>query len=310
MSIKTFVSGGGGFLGKKLIRALRERNWLVHAPSSTECDLCRPTDLFNYSTERYDLVFHLAAWTQAGDFCLTHPGEQWLINQKINTNMLDWWHCKQAHAKLIFIGTSCAYAEDSDYKEENYMLGTPIQSLYTYAMTKRMLCAGAQALSSQYGHKWLCAVPSTLYGADYHTDGRQMHFIFDLVGKILRGKHVGEQVTLWGDGYQRRELIHVDDFVRTLLLLAQGSVNQIINIGAGEDYTIRDFAIAICEITGFPFREIRFDDTRYVGARSKRLNIERLQRLYPEFSASCIDLTSGLKDLIRWFEDKKAYLGD
>jgi len=302
-----FVSGGSGFLGKKLVHALRERGWLVHAPASTECNLCNPPDLFNYCTERYDFVFHLAAWTQAGDFCLTHPGEQWLINQKINTNMLDWWHRKQAQAKLIFIGTSCAYAEDSDYREDSYMRGTPTQDLYTYAMTKRMLCAGAQALSSQYGYKWLCAVPSTLYGPDYHIDGRQMHFIFDLVRKILRGKYYREQVTLWGDGYQRRELIHVDDFVRTLLLLAQSESNKIINIGAGKDYAIRDFAMAICKIVEFPFGEIKFDDSRYVGARSKRLNIDRLQTLYPLFSASCIELTSGLENLIRWFQETNAY---
>ena len=132
------------------------------------------------------MIFHLAAWTQAGDFCLRHPGEQWLINQKINTNTLNWWQEDQPQAKLIFMGTSCSYSPDCRLLEDNYMIGEPIESLYTYAMTKRMLLQGARAINQQYGLEYLCTVPSTLYGPGYHTDGRQMHFIFDLVKKIMK----------------------------------------------------------------------------------------------------------------------------
>ena len=72
------------------------------------------------------------------------------------------------------------------------MQGEPVKSLYTYAMTKRMLLQGVRALHQQYQLQWLCVVPSTLYGPGYHTDGRQMHFIFDLIRKILRGKYLGK----------------------------------------------------------------------------------------------------------------------
>merc|ERR1712070_293364 len=98
--------------------------------------------------------------------------------------------------------------------EENYLTGTPISSLFTYAMTKRMLYAGLLALNKQYSLNYLCLVPSTLYGAGYHTDGRQMHFIFDLIRKIIRGKLYNEPVILWGDGTQSRELVFVEDFAK------------------------------------------------------------------------------------------------
>ena len=88
------------------------------------------------------------------------------------------------------------------------------------AMTKRMLYAGLLALSKQYSMRYLYLIPSTLYGPGYHTDGRQMHFIFDLVRKILAAKAGGPPAVLWGDGHQRRELVYIDDFVDTAILLA------------------------------------------------------------------------------------------
>src|SRR5205085_11650249 len=140
-------------------------------------------------------------------------------------------------AKLITMGTSCAYAPDRELKEENYLEGTPIDSLFTYAMTKRMMYVGLLALARQYGLKYLCLVPSTLYGPGYHSDGRQMHFIFDLIRKILLGTMGGKTPLLWGDGYQRREVIHVSDFIAIALDLASRCDNDTINIGAGVEYS-------------------------------------------------------------------------
>ena len=241
--------------------------------------------LFGYSNESYDQIFHLAAWTQAGDFCLTHPGEQWIINQKINTNILSWWAKSQPQAKLVFMGTSCAYAPGSALVEGEYMNGEPVESLYTYAMTKRMLLQGARALHQQYGLHWLCAVPSTLYGPGYHTDGRQMHFIFDLIRKILRGKYHGDPVVLWGDGHQRRELVYLDDFIRTLLEINKTESNSLINIGAGIDFSIREFAEQICSYVDFDPRQIEYDTSKYVGAKTKKLSIKKLEVIYPGYLA-------------------------
>ena len=204
------------------------------------------------------------------------------------------------------MGSSCSYDPRDDLSEENYLTGTPIESLFTYAMTKRMLYVGMQALASQFGRRFLCVVPSTLYGPGYHTDGRQMHFIFDLIRKIMRGRLYDEPVVLWGDGHQRRELIYLDDFVRLTLKLAAERDNDLVNVGAGEEHSIRHFARLICERVGYDIDRIQFDTARYVGARSKCLNIARLKSLVPDLELT--PLEQGLDQTIAWFWREQAKL--
>ena len=300
--MKILVTGATGFLGTALCGRLEQQGHQLVRLNSGNCDLRHASSLEAFSSVSYDQIYHLAAWTQAGDFCLTHPGEQWIINQQINTHVLAWWHKSQPQAKLICMGTSCAYAPGSELVEENYLLGLPIESLFTYAMTKRMLFVGLLALQKQFGLKHLCLVPSTLYGPGYHTDGRQMHFIFDLIRKILRGKLHGEPVVLWGDGHQNRELVYVEDFVSLALRLAGTCENELINIGAGNELSIRHFTRLICEQVGYDFNSIQFDTSRYVGARSKCLSIRKLRGLIPDLQFT--PLETGLARTIEWFQLK------
>lgn len=303
--MKAIVTGSSGFLGTALCSYLQTQGCELTRLTSRNCDLRYADNLKEFSAEKYEIIFHLAAWTQAGDFCIKHPGEQWIINQQINTNVLAWWAEQQPQAKLIFMGTSCVYAPDGNLREAEYMLGEPIDSLYTYALTKRMLYQGARALNKQFGLRYLCAVPSTLYGTGYHTDGRQMHFIFDLIRKIIRGKEFGESVVLWGDGYQKREIVLVDDFVRILWTLTQKCDNDIFNIGAGDEYSIRTFAEHICKIIDFPVEHIEYDTRRYVGAKSKCLNVEKIKATLPDYSLQPFEV--GLKKTIEWFYEAEAY---
>ncbi len=303
-----FITGSSGFLGSELKKKLEDSDFDLTYPSSRNCDLLLDQSLKNFTATRFDIIFHLAAWTQAGDFCLKHPGEQWINNQKINTNVINWWKEYQSTAKFVFMGTSCAYAPESNFKESEYLKGEPIESLYTYAMTKRMLLQGALSIEKQFGLKWLCLVPSTLYGENYHTDGRQMHFIFDLIRKIIRGKELGEKVELWGDGFQRREIIHVSDFVKRLLFLTKNFDNEIVNIGAGEDYSIREFAEIICDIVGYNANSIIYDTTKYTGSKQKKLSVEKLLSIYPEHTEQLISLKSGISSVINWFYKTKLYV--
>jgi GDP-L-fucose synthase len=301
--MRVLVTGATGFLGTALSHRLAARGDEVVRLSSKNCDLTRPGSLAPFDRILYDQIYHLAAWTQAGDFCLTHPGEQWLINQQINTNVLAWWQTRQPQARLIAMGTSCAYPPDGALTEDRFLCGEPIESLFTYAMTKRMLYVGLSALAEQFGLRYLCLVPSTLYGPGYHTDGRQMHFIFDLIRKILRGKLYGDPVVLWGDGHQSRELVFVDDFARIALQLAGDVENEVVNIGAGEEFTIRHFAQLICDEAGYDFGRIRFDTARYVGAKSKCLSVEKLRRLLPGYKLT--PLKDGLAMTIAWLSQQE-----
>lgn len=303
--MRAFITGGSGFLGWHLSRELEKRGIDYVAASSREVDLTQDHALKECVEGKVDVIFHLAAWTRAGTFCRTHPGSQWLINQQLNTNVLAWWNREQPQASLVAMGTSVSYAKGLPLSEEHYLDGQPIEDFYAYAMCKRMLLIGMQMLNRQFGLRYLYVVPSTLYGPKYHTDGRQMHFIFDLIRKIIRGKELGEPVVLWGDGHQRRELVFVDDFVQALLALVEKVDNDIVNIGAGEEHSIRTFASHICRIVGYPEERIAYDTTRYVGATSKCLNVAKIRRLLPEYSPR--PLEDGLRATIAWFYEAKAW---
>lgn len=302
--MKALITGGTGFLGKHLKDALENQNYEVTGLGSKDCDLTREDSLKDYLRgERFDKVFHLAAWTQAGDFCLYHPGEQWIINQKINTNVLSWWKENQPQAKMISMGTSCAYDPSLELKEENYMKGVPIDSLFAYAQTKRMLYAGLTSFNRQFGLEYLCAVPSTLYGPGYHMDGRQMHFIFDLMRKVLEKKFYDKEITLWGDGTQKREIVYIDDFIENLLKTDKIVKNDLINMGAGEEYTIRQFAGILCELTGVDPSSISYDTTKYVGAKSKCLDIGKMKNILGNPKKTHVK--EGLKKTLDWMTENR-----
>lgn len=298
--MNVLVTGATGFLGNALCQELVIRGYNVKKISSRDADLTNKDSLLKFNSVEYEYIYHLAAWTQAGDFCLYHPGEQWIINQQINTNVLAWWQQYQPQAKMIAIGTSCSYDPSQELVENNYLVGDPIESLFTYAHTKRMLYIGLKALHKQFGLSYLYVVPSTLYGPGYHTDGRQMHFIFDLIRKIIRGKLYSETVTLWGDGYQKRELVFVRDFVNILLQINGSYSNDIFNIGEGKEHTIKEFAEIICNYVGYDKNLIEYDVTKYVGAKSKCLNINKIKSLFPEYKQMSIQ--TGIEETIDWFK--------
>ena len=294
------VTGGSGFLGVNLTMKLRERGEDVVSLSSRDADLRDPGSLSRFSNRSYDRIYHLAAWIQGGRFSMDHPGEQWLINQQINTTVLRWWAKEQPQAKLISIGTSGAYPETSDFKEDHYLSGEPIADLYTYGMTKRMLHIGQMSLSKQYGLKFLTVVPSTLYGPHFQAGKKQMQFIFDLAWKMLAFKHFGKKIVLWGDGNQRRELVYVNDFIDDLFLLEKQVENDIVNIAAGSHHSIRFFANALCKQIGIDPGVIQYDAHRYVGAKEKYLSETKERRILGDLKRA--SLQEGLAAMMKSFE--------
>lgn len=307
--MKCLMTGSSGFMGRFLQGKLRQRGDEVVALTSRDADLTQADALSPWANESFDVIWHLAAYTRAGEFCRKYPGEQWLINQRINETVLDWWRLHQPQAKLVALGSSVSYPKDVPLSEEYYTKGDPGDGFYGYATSKRSLLNGLIALSRQYDLKYMYLIPSTLYGPEYHLDGRTLHFIYDLVRKILRGKHEGVPVTLWGDGHQKRELVYVEDFVDTMLRLLPVFENDILNIGAGHEISIREFADQICKHVGYDASLIQYDPDRFVGAKSKCLSIEKLKRILPDYQQT--SLQDGMARTIDWvWEHRDTLFGD
>ena len=292
------VTGGTGFVGKRLVKRLRDMGHSVYVSNTKNLNLYKIENLYELNSIKMDYIFHLAVATEAGDYCLTHQGEQWINNQILNTNILSYWRDFQPQAKLISMGTSGSYPVNSPMMEGNYLLGSPEEDLFTYAMTKRMLLIGQMALEKQYGLKWLHLVPSTIYGPGFHEEDH--HMIIDLIRKIYNGKHYGTSVELWGDGYQRRELIYIDDAIEAMLGLLQEE-NQVFNLGSSNDLPIRHFAEQICNIVGYDQNKIHYNVNRYVGVKKRKLEVDKIKKTLVNYCQTT--LKSGLSRTIEFYHD-------
>jgi GDP-L-fucose synthase len=296
------ITGSTGFLGRHLCNKLKSQNHNVIEINSKMIDLSNYESVKTIPKLEYDIIFHLAAWTRAGSFCEKFQGDQWIINQQINTNVLKWWKEFSSTSKLIAFGTSASYSSSENLFEDNYMKGDPLEKFYAYAMTKRMLLVGLKSLHKQYGMNYLYIVPSTLYGPNYHLDGREMHFIYDVIRKIVDAKKNGGSAVLFGDGYQKREIIYIDDFIDSLLFISMQFNNDIINIGSGKDYTIREFAKICCKIIGVDDNQVIYDENEYVGLKSKVLDISKIQKHY-DLKSRQIKLENGIENTIKWYQN-------
>lgn len=296
---KVLVTGATGFLGTHLCKELKKQNYQVCISNTKIANLDKVENLYTYNNLKFDYIFHLAAVTKAGDYCLKHKGEQWIANQVINTNILRYWKDHQSQAKMICMGTSCSYAPDVFMTEENYLLGQPDEGLYTYAMTKRMLLIGLQSLSEQYGLNWLYFIPSTLYGPDFELHDN--HFIFDFIRNCYNAKYNNQEFVIWGTGEQRRELIYIDDAVNAMLELI-GQNDKVFNLGSGQDNSINEFASMVCDAYEYDSKLIKRDLAKYVGVKEKKIDTAKIDAsLHPKKLVNT-SLREGIMKSVEYFK--------
>lgn len=287
---KILITGATGFVGRHLIPALKKLNHeVIETNSKTYQDIW-------FIKDKLDYIIHLAVKTEAGGYCQKHPGEQYLINSSINTDILYYWQQYQPQAKIITFGSSCGYNDNVVKFEENYLVGEPESGYEVYGTIKRNLLVGLKALNQEYGMDYSYLIPTVFYGPQYDLDDK--HFIFDLIRKIVNAKNEGDKVILWGNGDQTRELIYIDDAIN-LIIESLTWDRKIINLSSGKVHSIKEYAQTICDIIGYDYNLIEWDLHAFVGSRHKNLINNHLKDY--KFTS----LKDGLEETIKYYNDAR-----
>jgi len=266
---KILITGSTGFLGEHLVKYFQNKGYeVIEINHKGFIYLSHGNIPGEPPLTKVDYIIHCAVKTEPGNYCRTKQGEQFLINTEITNTILNYWKNYQPQAKFITFGSSCAYDPDVIKSEDNYLKGECEPGYETYGMIKRYLYQGLKALNQQYGMKFSCLIPSLIYGPGFHIGDR--HFIYDVLNKLIDAKKTGVSPILWGDGYQRRELIYIDDALNIIEKSLTWD-HQLVNLSSGQEYSIRMYAAFICNIIGYDFELIQWDTNAFVGARSKNL---------------------------------------
>lgn len=299
---KILITGGTGFVGKHLQEELAAKGIEYVAFSQREFDLTRPenADALFESHSDATVILHLACYQAAAEFPAMHPAEQVNINSRIHLNVLEAWRKVLPGAKMLAVGSSCAYPGGTNPLKESMLMDGAIHgSVYAYAFTKRLLYTGLKAYGDQYGLDGSFLIPSTMFGEydDFHVD--TAHVCGALVGKYVRAVREGlPEVEVWGDGTAVREFMYVKEFVAALLHLVPLCHSDLVNVGPGVGISIRQLAETISAASGFTGRT-RFDAERYVGVGEKYMDASRLRDEYGWQIDP--DIRPGIESTVRWY---------
>ncbi len=299
---KIYVAGHRGMVGSALVRRLQaEGRTRLVLRTSKDLDLRDgATVRAFFDVERPDYVFLAAAkvggiWANA-----TAPAEFIYDNLAIQTNII---HESYRHGvkKLLFLGSSCIYPQDCAQPiREEYLLTGPLEPTNApYAVAKIAGITMCQSYSRQYGTNFICAMPTNLYGPEDNFDLETAHVLPALLRKFHEAKEEGKkEVVVWGSGTPRREFLHVDDLADAcLFLMRHYDDSEPINVGVGEDVTIRELAVLIGQVVGYD-GAIVWDRTKPDGTPRKLLDVSRLKAA--GWKAQ-IGLRGGLERAYAWY---------
>jgi GDP-L-fucose synthase len=301
-SEKIYVAGHRGLVGSALVRLLRARGIEnVIARSRAELDLRNEKAVSDFlATEQPQVVLLAAAKVGGIKANADAPAEFLLENLQIQNNVIHAAH-EAGVRKLIFLGSSCIYPKFAPQPiPESALLSGPLESTNeAYAIAKIAGIKLCQAFTREYGANFISAMPTNLYGPgdDFHLE--TSHVLAALLRKAHESKMCGARsMMVWGTGEPRREFLHVDDLAEAILFLMEHYDSpEIINIGSGEDITVRALARMICEIIGFD-GELEWDRTKPDGTPRKLLDVSRITELgwKPR-----IPLREGIARTYEWF---------
>lgn len=300
--MRTLVTGGGGFLGSHLVARLQAEGLDSFVARRDDYDLTEAANAARlFADARPELVFHLAAEVGGIGANRDNPGRYWYANLLMGTHVLE--QSRRANVKkLVLAGTICSYPKIAPipFREDDLWEGYPEETNAPYGVAKKALLVGAQAYRAQYGLNSIYLLPVNLYGPRDNFDPETSHVIPALIRKMHEAKEEGKpNVVLWGDGSPTREFLYVEDCAEGLWLAAQRYEGaDPVNLGTGEEISIRELAELIAELTGFD-GEIVWDTTKPNGQPRRRLDVSRAEQMF-EFRART-RFREGLERTVAWY---------
>ena len=294
-----YVAGHRGLVGAAVCRALSARGIERVGWTSSELDLRERDRTFEALLQTKPDVMVMAAARVGGILANdSRPVDFLNDNLRIQTNLFEAAHAAGVE-KVLFLGSSCIYPKLAPQPiPESALLTGPLEETNrAYAVAK---IAGIEAVRSyrkQYGHRWISAMPTNLYGPGDNFDPVSSHVLPAMIRKF---HEADDSVTLWGTGAPRREFLHADDAAAAILHLVEHyDGDQHVNVGCGQDISIAELAGLVADVTGFE-GDIIWDTSKPDGTPRKLLDVSLLSELgwQPQ-----IDLRDGIASTFRWFLD-------
>ena len=280
---KILVTGARGMVGSALVRRLRAGGYSnVLAPTRDELDLLDQRAVYAYMAEhRPDYLFIAAARVGGIQANNLYRADFIAQNLIIETNLIEGAH-RAGVQRLMFLGSSCIYPRDCPQPiKEDYLLTGPLEPTNEpYAIAKIAGIKLCEAYNAQHGRQYVSVMPTNLYGPNDNYDLANSHVLPALLRKAHDAKLRGDSsYTVWGSGRPMREFLYVDDLADACVHLMQtGYDGPLVNIGTGEDVTIRELAQTVMDVVGFT-GDIVFDASKPDGTPRKLLDVSRLKSL-------------------------------
>ena len=299
---KVHVAGHSGLVGSAIVRRLEAEGFSnLVLRSSADLDLTDRTATAEFmDAERPEVVIDAAA--KVGGILAndTWPADFLTENLRIQVNLMD-SAAAAGVPRLLFLGSSCIYPKHAEQpiREDSLLTGPLEPTNDAYAIAKIAGIMQVQAVRRQYGLHWISAMPTNLYGPNDNFDLKSSHVLPAMIRRFHEAKESGtDSVTLWGTGSPKREFLHVDDLASAcLFLLENWDSPETVNLGVGEDISIRELAELVADITGYS-GTLDWDDSKPDGTPRKLLDVSRLDGL--GWKAS-IGLREGIAATYDWY---------
>lgn len=306
-SAKIFVAGHRGLVGSAIVRTLQEQGYNnIVLRTRSELDLLNQAAVKEFfDTEKPDYVIDSAAKVGGIKANMTYPAEFLYENLQIQNNLI--WSAKESGVKkFLFLGSSCIYPRDAPQpmNEDYFSKGSPEPTNEAYAYAKIAGMKMCEYINQEYNLDFTSCMPTNIYGENDNFNPETSHVIPSLIHRMHTAKIENTpEVVIWGTGVSRREFLHVDDLADAVVWLIQNySDKQFLNIGTGEDISIKELAEMIKDLVGYK-GELVFDATKPDGMPKKLLDVSRLHEAGWHHT---IDFQSGLKRTYDWYLDNVA----